>query len=271
MGEFSYCCNSAQNTHETWIVHPRDMDSTPKVSISRCVWPLSFFTVVYLQLDFDGGVSDGHRLAALCSLCSSIPPIFTPHHSSYLIHSSYSHHTIPHIWSIPPVHTTPFLVFDPFLLYSHHTIPHIWSIPPIHTTPFLIFDPFLLFTPHHSSYLIHSSYIHTTQFLIFDPFLLFLYVCVCDLFLFLHHTIWVKIVVFLPVLYLQLDFDGRVSHWHRLAHLAAHAQFLLLCIPPIHTTLAEPTVRFPVYRRFLYKEHTSTHAQGTDPRVALGA
>ena len=24
-------------------------------------------------------------------------------------------------------------------------------------------------------------------------------------------------------------------------------------------------------RRLIYKEHTSTHAQGTDPRVALGA
>ena len=27
----------------------------------------------------------------------------------------------------------------------------------------------------------------------------------------------------------------------------------------------------PIHRRFRYEEHTSTHAQGTDPRVALGA
>jgi len=26
-----------------------------------------------------------------------------------------------------------------------------------------------------------------------------------------------------------------------------------------------------MHRRFIYKEDTSTHAQGTDPRVALGA
>jgi len=27
----------------------------------------------------------------------------------------------------------------------------------------------------------------------------------------------------------------------------------------------------PIHRRFIYEEHMSTHAQGTDPRVALGA
>jgi len=29
--------------------------------------------------------------------------------------------------------------------------------------------------------------------------------------------------------------------------------------------------RGTLHRRFIYKDHTSTHAQGTDPRVALGA
>jgi len=27
----------------------------------------------------------------------------------------------------------------------------------------------------------------------------------------------------------------------------------------------------PIHRRFIYKDHENTHAQGTDPRVALGA
>ena len=30
-------------------------------------------------------------------------------------------------------------------------------------------------------------------------------------------------------------------------------------------------IRYSINRRLIYKEHTSTKAQGTDPRVALGA
>jgi len=46
----------------------------------------------------------------------------------------------------------------------------------------------------------------------------------------------------------------------------------LLCIaftPQIHTSHSHLPLTPPIHRRFIFKEHTSTHAQGTDPRLAL--
>jgi len=41
--------------------------------------------------------------------------------------------------------------------------------------------------------------------------------------------------------------------------------------PPGHFLLHYLPPYMAVHRRLLYKEHTSTHAHGTDPRMALGA